>query len=207
MKTPQKTTRLTVLLPAGRLPLAVMAKASELAQRYHLEVYLSTAQNLRLMGIQEENLPQIRNELGSLGVDFKGPGKFPVPRVCIGNRDCNLGLVDPCRLSLKILEHFKGRTNVKPKFKIAISGCPASCSGAVLTDIGIMATRNGYDIYAGGKMGPKPKIGRRIVRGADEVKVLAVLETLVNFHDAKTEQKNRLSKLIDDPEFPYPDEV
>ncbi len=207
MKTPQKTNRLTVLLPAGRLPLAVMTKASELAQRYDLEVYLSTAQNLRLMGIKEEDLPQIRNELGSLGVDFKGPGKFPIPRVCIGNRDCNLGLVDPCHLSLKILEHFKDRTNVKPKFKIAISGCPASCSGAVLTDIGIMATRNGYDMYVGGKMGPKPKIGRRIVRGADEAKVLAVVEALVNFHDAKTEQKNRLSKLIDDPEFPYPEEV
>jgi len=204
METQEKTTtRLTILLPAGRLPHEVMAKVNELAHKYNLEVYLSTAQNLRLMGIREEDLGRIRNELQPLGVDFKGPGKFPLPRVCIGNRDCNLGIADPHRLSLKILEHFKAHTKVKPKFKIAISGCPASCSGAGLTDIGIMATRSGFDIYVGGKMGPVPKTGRRIVRGADEDKVIAVIEELVNFHDARTDKKNRMSKLIDDPDFPY----
>ena len=60
-------TRLTILLPAGRLPLALMAKAHELAEKYQLEIYLSTLQNLRLMGIREEDLPAIRAELAALG--------------------------------------------------------------------------------------------------------------------------------------------
>jgi len=202
-----ETTRVTILLPAGRLPLAIMDKANELAKKYRLEVYLSTAQNLRLMGIKEEDLAAIKAELAALGAQFKGPGKFPIPRVCIGKRDCTMGVGDPEEMSRLILEKFAGRPETKQKFKIAVSGCTLSCSGVLTTDIGLMATREGYDIYVGGKGGPYPKVGRRIVRGADYAQALKVIEDLVEFHHAHTEKKQRMVKLIDHPEFPYPEAV
>ena len=201
------STRLTILLPAGRLPLAIMDKANELAKKYQLEIYLSTAQNLRLMGIREEDLPAIRGELAALGAQFKGPGKFPIPRVCIGVRDCTMGIGDPERISSLILEKFKTREKTKQKFKIAISGCTLGCSGVLTTDIGIMATRKGFDLYVGGKGGPNPKIGRRVLRDLDEQGVVAAVAELVEFHDAHTETKQRMVKLIDHPEFPYKEAV
>ena len=201
------STRLTILLPAGRLPLAIMDKANELAKKYQLEIYLSTAQNLRLMGIREEDLPAIRGELAALGAQFKGPGKFPIPRVCIGVRDCTMGIGDPERISALILEKFKGKEKTKQKFKIAISGCTLGCSGVLTTDIGIMATRKGFDLYVGGKGGPNPKIGRRVLRDLDEQGVVAAVAELVEFHDAHTETKQRMVKLIDHPEFPYKEAV
>lgn len=206
MTEPTTTTRLTILLPAGRLPLPIMAKATELAQRYTLEVYLSTMQNLRLMGIHEADLPAIKAELAVLGADFKGPGKFPIPRVCIGKRDCSTGIQDPEALSALILARFQG-TPVKPKFKIAISGCPLGCSGVMTTDIGIMGTRNGWDLYVGGKGGPHPKIGRRILREASDEQVLATIATLVHYHYEKTGKKQRMAKLVEEPDFPFPAEV
>jgi len=201
------STRLTILLPAGRLPMAIMDKANELAKKYQLEIYLSTAQNLRLMGIREEDLPAIRGELAALGAQFKGPGKFPIPRVCIGVRDCTMGIGDPERISALILEKFKGKEKTKQKFKIAISGCTLGCSGVLTTDIGIMATRKGFDLYVGGKGGPNPKIGRRVLRDLDEQGVVAAVAELVEFHDAHTETKQRMVKLIDHPEFPYKEAV
>lgn len=201
------STRLTILLPAGRLPLAVMDKVNALARKYHLEIYLSTAQNLRLMGIREEDLPVIREELAALGVQFKGPGKFPIPRVCIGVRDCTMGIGDPERISALILEKFKGREKTKQKFKIAISGCTLGCSGVLTTDIGIMATRKGFDLYVGGKGGPSPKVGRRVLRDLDEQGVVAAVAKLVEFHDAHTETKQRMVKLIDHPDFPFKEAV
>lgn len=201
------STRLTILLPAGRLPLAIMAKANELAEKYHLEIYLSTLQNLRLMGIREEDLPAIRDELAALGAQFKGPGKFPIPRVCIGVRDCSMGIGDPERISALILEKFKGREKTKQKFKIAISGCTLGCSGVLLTDIGIMATRKGFDLFVGGKGGPSPKVGRRILRDLDEQGVVAAVAELVEFHDAHTETKQRMVKLLDHSDFPFKDVV
>lgn len=201
------STRLTILLPAGRLPLAVMAKVNELAKKYQLELYLSTAQNLRLMGIREEDLPVLRGELAALGAQFKGPGRFPIPRVCIGVRDCSMGIGDPERISALILEKFKGREKTKQKFKIAISGCTLACSGVLTTDIGIMTTRKGFDLYVGGKGGPSPKAGRRILRELNEQEVVAAVAELVEFHDAHTETKQRMIKLLDHPDFPYKEAV
>ncbi|MDH5299357.1 MAG: nitrite reductase [Desulfobulbaceae bacterium] len=203
----QQEKSLTILLPAGRLPLPVTAKVHELATRYGLRLYLSALQNLRLLGVKEDDMEAIKAELAPLGVSFKGPGKFPLPKVCIGKPSCNMGIVDPADLSARILERFGSRTNVKPKFKIAISGCILSCGGALLADIGVVATRNGYDLYFGGKGGPYPKVGRRILRDGSEEEVLAAIGKLVDFHDAKTAKKQRMVKLLEDPEFPFVVEV
>lgn len=198
---------ITVLLPAGRLPLPVMAKAHELATRYGLGVYLSLAQNLRLINVPEEVADQIKAELAELGVRFKGPGKFPIPRVCVGEVHCNLGGIDTESLSGKILARFQDKALTKPKFKIAIAACPLCCSAPKITDIGIVATRAGFELYAGGKGGPYPKEGRRILVKGSEAAVLEAVEKLVNFHDAHTKKKQRMRKLLDHPEFPFPDEV
>ncbi len=199
--------RLTILLPAGRVPLAIMDKANELAQKYNLEIYLSTTQNMRLMGIKEEDLAQIKDELAALGAQFKAPGKFPLPKVCIGKKDCTTGIGDPEELSAKIVEQFKDKKVTKPKFKIAIAGCPLGCSDVMTRDIGIITTRKGYDVYVGGKGGPHPKVGKRIQHNVDEDTVLKVIGELVNFHDSHTTKKQRMIKLLDHPDFPYKDAV
>lgn len=201
--TDEKKISVTVLLPAGRLPLDIMAAAQALAHKYDLGIYCSLAQNLRLMNVPESAVDDIKQTLALLGADFKGPGKFPLPRVCVGKPHCNLGLVDIEELNNKILERFVGRANTKPKFKIAIAACPLCCSGVMTTDIGVHASKNGYEIYAGGKSGPNLKKGRRIMRGASAEDVVDVIETLVEFHDRKTGKKQRMFKLLDDPEFPY----
>ena len=194
---------ITILLPAGRLPLDIMDKACQLAQKYELGMYLSTAQNLRLINVPEEAADTIKAELAELGAEFKGPGKFPLPRICVGKPHCNLGVVDTEHLSNKILQRFKDKELTKPKFKIAVSGCTLGCSGALTTDISVMATRAGYEVFVGGKGGPHPKVGRRVLVEASEEEVLDVVEKLVDFHDKHTKKKQRMFKLLDHPEFPW----
>ncbi len=196
---------LTILIPEGVVPVPMLNTVTELVRRYDLGLYLSTAQNLRLLDMREEDEPAIRAALAEAGAEVKGPGKFPKPKICVGGKYCSLGLVDTMALSRKILAAFKGRGPFKPKFKIAIAACPASCSDALLTDIGIKATRAGFEVFAGGKGGPFPKIGRRIAKGADEEQVLAMIERLVAFHGEKTEKKQRFAKLMEEPDFPYPE--
>lgn len=198
--------QLTVLLTAGRIPTRLLTEIHDLVRQYGLSLYLTTAQNMRLLGMREEDLPEIEHRLNIKGATIKTMGMFPVPRVCVGKDGCKLGLVDTEDLSKKIVGKF-GRRMVKPKFKIAIAACPASCANALSTDIGIVATRAGYDIYVGGKGGTMPAIGRRIVRKADDLKVLEVIEKLVAFHQEKTGEKQRFHKLLDHPEFPFPKAV
>lgn len=194
---------LTVLIPEGVVPGPLLNLVGELVRQYRLGLYLSTAQNLRLLDVREEDEPAIRAALVGVGAELKGPGKFPKPKICVGGRYCSLGLVDTMALSRKILATFKDKGPVKPKFKIAIAACPASCSDALLADIGIKATRSGFELFVGGKGGPFPKIGRRIAKGVDEEQVLGMIARLVAFHDEKTEKKQRFAKLVEEPDFPF----
>ncbi len=199
----EKKISITVLLPAGRLPLDIMAKAHELAGRYDLGIYCSLTQNMRLINVPESAVDNVKNELAELGADFKGPGKFPLPRICVGKDHCSLGLVDTEELSGRITARFAGREKTKAKFKIAICGCPLNCSSPKETDIGVVATKKGYEIYAGGKGGAFPKIGRRIKREATADEVVDIIATLVDFHHEKTKTKQRMYKLLADPEFSF----
>ncbi len=196
---------ITILLPAGRLPLDIMQAAHNLAKQYNFGIYLSLSQNIRLINVPHSAAEQIKKELAELGADFKGPGKFPLPRICVGKPHCNLGIVDTEKLSKKILDRFTGREKTKAKFKIAISGCPVCCSWIKNTDIAIAAENEGYIVYAGGKGGPMPQNARRIKINATENEVLDIVEKLVDFHDLKTKTKQRMYKLLTDPEFPFPE--
>lgn len=198
---------ITLLLPAGRLPLDIMQMVHDLADRYDLDIYLSTLQNLRLLNVPQAAAAEIKSALAALGADFKAPDKFPIPRVCVGKPHCNLGIIDTKELTEKILAKFAGREKTKAKLKIAISACILSCSGTRTSDIGIVAGRNGFDIFAGGKGGPVHRIGRRIRKEVSEEEMLATVETLIAFHDSKTGSKQRMIKLLDDADFPFTEEV
>ena len=198
-------TSITIILPAGRLPVDLMKKITEISEQYDISIYLSTLQNLRLINVPVDREKQIREELSVFNVQFKGAGQFPVPRICIGKPHCNLGVIDTEELSSVILARYGNRSKTKAKLKIAIAGCILSCSGSKTSDIGIVAGRNGFDLFAGGKGGSSPKAGRRIKRSIDEAELLETIDNLVAFHDEKTEKKQRMFKLLADPEFPYPE--
>ncbi len=197
------TTNITILLPAGRVPLDILQKAHELAEKHALGVYLSTLQNLRLTNVPETIVDEVKKSLSDLGAHFKAPGVFPIPRVCVGDPHCNLALIDTETLSAQILKRFSSSTFFKPKLKVSIAACPACCSGTKTSDIGIMANRNGFEMYIGGKGGISPTIGKRILRNASEQEVLEAIELLIDFHDNKTTKKLRMVKLLDDPALPF----
>jgi len=195
---------LTLLIREGLVPSAVLKTLGELAEQYALQIYLSTAQNLRILDVKAEDEEAIKKALLEVGAEFKGPGKFPSARVCVGLGYCTLGITDTFALSKIISEKFGARTDVKPKFKIAISGCPACCANSMNTDIGIKATKVGYDLYVGGKGGTSPRSGKRIAKGVGEAQLLEIIEKVVDFHESNTVKKQRFAKLIDLPDFPYP---
>ncbi len=198
----ENSVSITVLLPAGRLPLDVMEKAQQLAREYGFGIYLSTAQNLRLIDVPESDADTVKMALKKLGADIKAPGKFPLPRVCVGKGHCNLGIIDTEELSQKILDKFSNRKQTKAKFKIAIAGCAMCCSNPKITDIGIISTNKGHQLYVGGKGGLFPKIGRRVAKNANDNEILECIDIMVDYHDKNTKKKQRMYKLLDGVSFP-----
>jgi NAD(P)H-nitrite reductase large subunit len=201
--TTEYSKHVTILLSGGLVAPEKMAAINAIAGKYKLTLYLTTAQNLRLLGATEENLDTIKSELLELDLDLKAPGKFPQPKVCVGKPYCNLGLVGTFSLSDKILARYGDRAKVKPKYKISISGCPASCGGSKLADIGIVATRGGFDLYVGGKGGALPKTGKKVAKGLSEDEIVDAVGKLADFHAAETPKKLRMFKLVENQDFPF----
>ncbi len=204
----EKTESLTILCGAGLVSPEFLQAVNDVVQKYQLTLYLSTTQNLRLLEVKESDRQAIMDELASrVGVRFKGQVKHPLPKVCVSTPHCKFGRIDTFGLEEKISSLLADMAPVKPKLKIAISGCTVACSGSLTTDIGIVGTPKGMDVYVGGKLGAFPQIGRRVVRGADEEQVLSLIRELVLYHDSKTKTKQRMFKLLKEPDFPYPDAV
>ncbi len=201
----EKVPSVTIILPAGRLPLDELDQIREVAGDYALEFYFTVAQNLRLTGIQKDDLPAIKERLIVLGFQLKGPGKMLKPRACLGKDLCNLGQVETLEMTKKIVEAYGGGDNVKPKLKIALAGCAMGCSNPKTTDIGIIGSRNGCDMYVGGKGGITPTAGKRIGKDLTEDEALEMIGVLIDYHDKKPAKKIRLAKLMDEEDFPYPE--
>ncbi len=199
-----ETIHITVMLPGGQLPLDIMNKAHELAKQHGFAIYLTTSQNLRLLAVPKEIADEIKGEFSALGATVKKPGLFRKPIICLGKPHCNLGLVDTIELSDKLIARFGKRDKIKEKIKYAIAGCNLSCSNAKITDIGIVAKSKGFDIYVGGKGGAAPQAGTRIATNCSEEEAFEKIDTLIKFHDSKTDKKKlRMAKLLDDPDFPF----
>lgn len=194
--------KLTILLPAGQLPLGLMEAVRQLVAAHSLSVYLTNRQNLRLTDIPEHSLEQVRQELAKAGARIQEPGLFPLPTVCLGKPDCRRGLVDTEAVSTEIMRRFVGCFPAWSRLKIAVSGCCRCCSGAKLADIGVIGTREGFEVFAGGKGGAAPIVGRRIARGVALGEVVRIIEALVAFLQHQRSPGQRIAELMEDPEFP-----
>lgn len=195
--------QITVILPAGRLPLEIMSKAQELAGEHNLEIFLTTAQNLRLLRVPVDKVEEVKAPLAELGAKFKVKGTFPKPRVCVGAPHCPAASGNTEELTKAIMNKFSDRGMAKPKFKIAIGGCSIGCSNPRTSDIGIVATKKGYDLFLGGKGGPKPAIGVCVKKALNEEELLETMSTVIDYHQANTEKKGRIANLMGNDDFPF----
>ncbi len=200
----RKTKSLTILLPGGGLPLSLARVAADLAEEFGCGLYLTTVQNLRLVNVPADAAAEVEERLVAAGADIKKPGRFPKLKICVGRPHCNLAKADSQELARRLHERYGSRQGIKPKLKLAFAACPASCSNATLADIGIVATRKGYDLYVGGKGGGRPQVGRRVLQAVDADAILDAVGRLVDYHQDKTAKKQRMCKLIDADDFPFP---
>ncbi len=110
---------------------------------------------------------------------------------------------DLCLYSLQdseaMAEALKNICNVELpyKLKIAVSGCPNSCTEPALRDIGLMGTKRGFTIFVGGSAGKRPKIGKVIARNVDFNEALKIVSNIVTYYRDNCSEKLRLGEYIE----------
>jgi len=124
---------------AGDITAEQVRRIAELAEKYAGgQLHITTRQGIEIPGINIEDIPKIRAEVEKLGLKIGGLGnKVRSVVSCQGSERCRHGIT-PCKVLAGNLDRrFFGR-EAGMKVKIAVSGCPNSCTRPVENDIGVM---------------------------------------------------------------------
>ena len=122
---------------AGNMTAAAMRKVADLAEKYGTgAVHVTTRQAVEIPGVTEESFEQALADIKAAGLlpAVCGPRVRPVV-ACPGTDTCPYGLRNARLLAEALDEKWVGR-DVPAKTKIAISGCPNSCTKPQGNDIG-----------------------------------------------------------------------
>jgi len=126
-------------VPIGVLTSEQLGCLGHVAERYGQGfVHVTTRQGVEISGVRSEDLAAVTSELAKVGL---APGSCG-PRIrnimaCPGVESCMHGLVDSRALGKLLDGHFVGK-DYPVKVKIAVAGCPNSCTTPQVNDIGFV---------------------------------------------------------------------
>jgi nitrite reductase (NADH) large subunit len=104
-------------------------------------------------------LPEIWEALGEVGFE-SGHAYDKALRTfksCVGSTWCRYGVQDPVSFAMRVENCCKGIRSPH-KMKSSVSGCNHECAEAQGKDFGMIATKNGYNLYVGGNVGLVPSV-------------------------------------------------
>jgi dissimilatory sulfite reductase (desulfoviridin) alpha/beta subunit len=185
-----------------------LEKLSQVAQKYGQGfAHATVRQGMEIPFIKFEDIPKIEEELKSACILTGTSGaRLRTIVTCPGNNWCKVGLIDPFSLAVRLeKEHsLVCGMDLPHKFKIAISGCPNSCTRTQASDIGIhgaldvLNKRAGYVVYLGGYGGRASKDGFKLERVFSEDEVLLFVASVVAIYKERAKPRQRLGALIEE---------
>jgi len=183
-------------IAGGLTDTATLRKICDVADKYRLQLKLTSAQRIALFGVREEEVDAIWTELNEKPGAAIGLCVRSV-KICPGTTYCKRGIQDSISLGLKLdaLYHAMPLPN---KLKMGVSGCMLSCAEVAVKDIGVMGTPKGWKILVGGNAGARPRLADTLVETAtDEAEVLAVVDKIVAWY-LNSGREVRIGRLVEE---------
>ena len=183
-------------IPGGITDTATLRKICDVADKYSLSLKITSAQRIAMIGIKEEDLDTIWEQLAQTPGAAIGLCVRSV-KICPGTTYCKRGVQDSISLGLKIDEIYHAM-ELPNKMKMGVSGCLLSCAESGVKDVGVIGTNKGWRVMVGGNAGPRPRLAELLVDDLkDEEAVLEVVAKVVDFYKSSTQQ-GRLGKLVEE---------
>jgi len=187
-----------------------MEKLVAISRKFGRELLHSTTrQGIEIPFIKYEDIPAVEKEIKEAGIETGTSGpRLRTTTTCPGNNWCKSGLINTFSLYERIEKelNIKCAMDLPHKFKIAISGCPNTCTRPQQSEIGIHGIveicapekRIGYAVYLGGCGGKTPRTGFKLDKVYSEDEVLGVIGRVVNSYKNNAKPKQRLALLIEE---------
>jgi len=182
-------------VPCGIVTPALLRKIADVAERYGCEALkLTSAERIALIGLRPDDIDAIWRELGLQPGGLIGERVRSV-RVCPGTDYCKRGQQNSLGIGRVLDAKYHGQP-MPGKFKISVSGCPNQCTETATKDIGIVGTRQGWDLWVGGMGGSTPQLATRIAQRCSDDEILALVEGVIEFYRSHARPRERLYRTL-----------
>ncbi len=189
-----RTYAVTPHLPGGFVKPETLEKYARVAREYGGTLKLTSAQRIMITGLKAEDIDNVWAELGMQpAMGFANCVRSV--KVCPGIAFCKRGKQDSVKLGLELDRRYI-KKEMPSRMKIGVSGCPNSCSEAIIKDIGVIGTDEGWDVYVGGSAGAHPRLGDKLIAGLDYDDTLRIIDIIVGYYK-KNADIERLGQFID----------
>jgi sulfite reductase (ferredoxin) len=167
---------LRIRIPGGQLTTEQLRVIAWVSERFGRDVAdVTDRQNVQLHWIRIEDVPRIWDAIEAVGLS-SCEACGDTPRNFLGCPVAGVDadeIFDATPMLLETHRRYIGDealSNLPRKFKTTMSGCPQQCGQHEVNDVGLVGTRRdgapdgdpGFDLWAGGGLGPNPKFAKRL---------------------------------------------
>ncbi len=185
-----------VEVPEGACPKAADLKAlANMMDELGCRVHLTTAQKFLILDLNDETGKRAMELISGTGLNAKKAMDLSQPRVCVGRPYCRLALQETFPFAEELMDK-TAREPIARKIKVAVAGCPASCSWANMVDVGFVGVKSGFQVLIGGHGGARPAIGEKMGMITNSKEAVKLVRRIAKFFRENVKKKSRLEKVI-----------
>ncbi len=182
--------------PAGIISPEHLENIIKVVRRYNIPVIkMTSGQRMVLVGIKEEDVEKIWNELGMTVGQATAPCVHYV-QACPGTVTCRYGKQDSLGLGIEVEELYQDM-NLPAKLKMGVSGCPRCCGESYIRDIGIVGDAKGWNVIFGGNSGGRPRIGDVAAKNLSKEEALDLIRRLLEYYRKSARPGERTARFVE----------
>ncbi len=183
-------------VPLGVVTPDFLRKIAEIAEKYGVKAMkLTSADRIALVGLKEEDIDKVWEELGVNPGAAVGACVRSV-KVCPGTTFCRLGQQDSLGLGAELDKRYHGY-ELPAKFKIGVAGCINDCAETCIKDLGFIGKPKGWTVRVGGCGGSKPRLAQTLIENVSTEEALEIAGKIIKFYEENAKKADRLGRLID----------
>ena len=190
----KKTYAIAPHIPCGLVTPELLERFARIAVKYSAEMKITSAARIAFLGIKEEDVDAIWEDLG---IDRGYPVGLCVRsiKVCPGKSYCRLAKQNSIEMGMKLDRKYHGMP-LPSKMKMAVSGCKIQCGENCIKDVSLYGTEAGWGVMVGGMGGIKPRLAEVLVEDVTSRQAEEIVENIITFYKAAG-KRSRIGFILD----------
>lgn len=156
---------------------------------------ITGAQRLALLGMNQDDMAALQLDLQPY-VRKKPENSVHYVQACPGIKWCKYGIADSMELGKKI-EGIAFDQPLMGKVKVSVAGCRMCCTEPHVRDVGIVASKKGWDLLFGGNGGGNPRLGDFVAKNLKDDEILALIKKCINVYQEHARPTMRTARFME----------